>query len=409
MQLARSHVLQLIRFLGVMASLLLPVVHADEYSEVNQLTQAGRLQDALTRADQYLATNPKDPQMRLLKGVLQKDLGRTPEALSTFTHLTQDHPELPEPYNNLAVIYAAQGQFDKARSALEAALRTNPSYSTAHDNLGDVYAKLASLAYYKALQLEPSAPAPSPKLALLRELGSQGGKTPRPVVLAQVTPNAAPAQTPTFPLASLVTKTTPAIPTPVLAKPQAPAPTAAALTAPPSTTSAMRPNVVAVAPSTAPAYKIPAPPAVTAPTPTAIPTPTPTPIAKAAASAKPPSPTSASSASASSDVQVAIKNWATAWAAKDMKTYLGSYGKEFVPPSGLSRSAWEEERKQRISSKSHISVKIDNLAISINDNKAVAKFHQDYKASGLAVSSRKVLELVRSGARWQIVRESTGN
>src|SRR2546425_9737176 len=75
---------------------------------------------------------------------------------SIFTKLTQDYPELPEPYNNLAVIYASQGQYEKARAALEQSIRTHPSYATAYENLGDVYAKLASQAYDKALQLDSS-------------------------------------------------------------------------------------------------------------------------------------------------------------------------------------------------------------------------------------------------------------
>lgn len=104
-----------------------------------------------------------------------------------------------------------------------------------------------------------------------------------------------------------------------------------------------------------------------------------------------------------------MKAWANAWAAKDMKNYLASYGKEFDPPGSMSRSQWEAERKQRIGSKNNISIKLENLVVTVDGAKATAKFRQDYKASGLAVSSRKTLDLVKTGDRWQIVRESTGN
>ena len=80
--------------------------------------------------------------------------GQPAQAIATFTKLTEDFPELPEPYNDLAVLHAAQGDYDKARAALEMAIRTNPGYATAHENLGDIYARLASQAYCKALQLE---------------------------------------------------------------------------------------------------------------------------------------------------------------------------------------------------------------------------------------------------------------
>ena len=131
-----------------------PPTQSSDYDSVSRMVRAGQLDQAQTKAEQYLAGNPKDPQMRFLKGVIQQQRGQAEEALATFTQLTQDYPELPEPYNNLAVIHAAQNQYDKARIALEMAVRTNPSYATAHENLGDVYARLAAQSYGKALQLD---------------------------------------------------------------------------------------------------------------------------------------------------------------------------------------------------------------------------------------------------------------
>ena len=120
-----------------------PAAFADDYGDVTRLMRSGKLAEALLKADQYLAAKPRDPQMRFLKGVLQSEAGRKAEAIETFTGLTQEYPELPEPYNNLAVLYAGQSEFDKARAALESAIRTNPGYATAHENLGDIYAQLA--------------------------------------------------------------------------------------------------------------------------------------------------------------------------------------------------------------------------------------------------------------------------
>lgn len=159
---------------------------ADEYAEVSRLVRAGQLNQALGKVDQYLASKPRDPQMRFMKGVIQTESGQPAEAITTFTQLTEDFPELPEPYNNLAVLYASQSQFDKARAALEMAIRTNPSYATAHENLGDVYAKLANQAYSKALQLDANNTTVSPKLNLIRNIftTTAGGKIP-PVVPAK--------------------------------------------------------------------------------------------------------------------------------------------------------------------------------------------------------------------------------
>ena len=141
---------------------------ADEVSEVNLLLKSGQATEAMVRVDQFLALKPKDPQLRFLKGILLSDSQRTAEAIAVFTLLNEDYPELPEPYNNLAVLYAGQGQYDKARTALEAAVRGNPNYGTAFENLGNVYVRLAAQAYGRALVLDPTNAALAPKVAQLR-------------------------------------------------------------------------------------------------------------------------------------------------------------------------------------------------------------------------------------------------
>ncbi len=143
---------------------------ADEYTDVNQLLKSGKHAEAIARADQFLAAKPRDPRMRFLKGVVQSDAGRGSDAVATYTQLTQDYPELPEPYNNLAVLHAARGEYDKARVALEGAVRANPNYATAHENLGDVYARLASQSYAKAQQLDAANATVPAKLTLIRQL-----------------------------------------------------------------------------------------------------------------------------------------------------------------------------------------------------------------------------------------------
>jgi Flp pilus assembly protein TadD len=164
---------QALRLLALACALLLPTaVLADDYAEVNQLLHAHKYTEALSKADQYIAAKPRDPQMRFLKGVVQTEAGRTDDAIATFTQLTQEYPELPEPYNNLAVLYAGRSEFEQARVALEGAVRANPGYAIAHENLGDVYAKLAAVSYAKAQQLDPANTSAPRKLALVRQLFS---------------------------------------------------------------------------------------------------------------------------------------------------------------------------------------------------------------------------------------------
>ena len=158
---------------GVLA-VALPAL-ADDLDDASKLLKAGQRDQALERVNRVLAQKKDDPKARFLKGIILTEQGNTREAIDVFTKLTQDYPNLPEPYNNLAVIYAGQGQYDKARAALEQSIRTHPSYATAYENLGDVYAKLASQAYDKALQLDKSNTGAQNKLSLVREL--VGGPT----------------------------------------------------------------------------------------------------------------------------------------------------------------------------------------------------------------------------------------
>jgi tetratricopeptide (TPR) repeat protein len=339
-----------LRMLVLAAALSVSAAHADDYADVSRLMRAGQFAEALTKVDQYLATKPRDPQMRFFKGVIQTETGKANEAIATFTKITEDYPELPEPYNNMAVLYAGQSQFDKARAALEMAIRTNPSYATAHENLGDVYARLASQAYSKALQLDGGNAAVPPKLALIRNLFSADPK----------------------------------------AQPQAAAKPAAGAQA--------SGQVTAAAPAAKPVPAAPAPVA-------AAPAVTPVPSAPAPAPAATQAP---AATGAEKEVEAAVRGWAQAWSGKDMSGYLGSYGQNFAPPGKQARKAWEEDRRARIVGKSKISVKLSNMSISVQGGKATARFKQDYSADSLNISSRKTLDLAKAGDRWVIVKESTG-
>ncbi len=159
------------------SSLICSVAVADDLSDANQLFKQGQQAAALAKVDSHLAGKPKDAQGRFLKGLILTEQGKPNDAIKIFSSLTTDFPELPEPYNNLAVLYAGQGQYDKAKQALEMAIRTHPSYATAHENLGDIYAKMASQAYDRALQLDKSNAGTQTKLAMIQDIFSG---TPRP-------------------------------------------------------------------------------------------------------------------------------------------------------------------------------------------------------------------------------------
>ncbi|KQW99181.1 hypothetical protein ASC94_31190 [Massilia sp. Root418] len=448
---------------GLLATLLAAPVFADELAEVSKLMRAGKAGEALARTNAYLTRNPGDPQMRFMKGVLLTEQNKSEEAIAIFAKLTEDYKDLPEPYNNLAVLYAASGQYDKARVTLEKAIRTNPSYMTAYENLGDVYGRLASQAYDKALALGTTAPPAGSKLTLLRNFssstGSKAGAAPAaPATLAgsaspavqstaavavAAAPSASATAAPPVKLVSQIPeqpKSQPmqripsmavapsAAPAPLAAKAaNAPAPAPVAASAPGKPASAPAPALVAAAapakatPAAAPAAVAAVTPAKPAPAPVsaavpvkaaAVPATTPAapaPKAEAPKLAAAPPPAPAAGNADHDEVLNRVNGWARAWASQDVSGYLGYYSDEFAPPKGLSRKAWADERRARIEGKGRIRVEVNAPQVAITGDTAKVTFRQVYESDRLSANSRKTLVMVRHGGKWQIKQELSGS
>jgi len=329
----------------------------DDYAEAQKLFRAGQHAQALERVDNFLKGNAKDARARFLKGLIFTEQNKTADAIKVFNGLTEDYPELPEPYNNLAVLYAQQGQYDKARNALELSIRTHPSYATAHENLGDIYAKMASQAYDKALQLDKANTGAQTKLGLIKELFTSSSRGAKPTSGKAETGK---------PVATTV----------IAAAKPAPAPVAAApVTTPP-----------VAAPAPAPAKSAEAAP-------------------KAEPSSKP-----VSGGDTTTDVMKAVNGWAQAWSNNDVGGYLGYYASDFQTPRGEPRSDWEASRKARIAKPKKIDVKVEIPKVSFTDNNRVSvTFRQNYNSPNLKVSSMKTLVLIKSGDRWLIQQELVGS
>lgn len=143
---------------------------ANDPATIQQLLREGRTAEALVTVDQGLKARPQDLQWRFLRGVVLTEQNKLGEAEAQFLQLVAERPDLPEVFNNLAVVYSRQDQYDKARQALEMALRLQPLNALTHENLGDVYAKLAAQSYARALEQQPGHAGLPVKLALVREL-----------------------------------------------------------------------------------------------------------------------------------------------------------------------------------------------------------------------------------------------
>ena len=166
---------------------------SQELSDAAKMIHDGQYAAAQAKIDSVLASDARNPQARFLRGIVETDQGEVDAALATFQGLTQDYPELPEPHNNLAVIFAQQGRYEDARTALESALAAFPDYAIAHENLGDVYTRLAGAEYDRALSLDKTNKSAQSKLALVREVFAvpPSSAAPKPPV-----PAPKPAQAP---------------------------------------------------------------------------------------------------------------------------------------------------------------------------------------------------------------------
>ncbi|HET7096482.1 MAG TPA: tetratricopeptide repeat protein [Casimicrobiaceae bacterium] len=138
--------------------------------EAATLIKDKQFEAAESKLDALISQRPREPQARFLKGVVESDRGHAEAAMTIFRDLIADYPELPEPYNNLAVLYAQKGEYEQAKIALETAVRTAPDWAVARENLGDIYARLAAAEYERAAKLDRANKTAPAKLTMVRNL-----------------------------------------------------------------------------------------------------------------------------------------------------------------------------------------------------------------------------------------------
>lgn len=319
------------------------VAHADDVKDANMLFKQGQSSQALDKLNAYLADKPKDEQARYLKGLILAEQGKTADAIKTFSALTDDYPERPQSYNNLAVLYAGQGQYDKAKVLLEKAIKISPSYAAAHENLDDINAKIARQT------LDHTNTATQTKQVIIqdqsanndihnKETAGRNDSIPiRPAEESQIKPaeatQASAVGNPNKPVSDINVSTI---------KVKSPAPT--------SERADKKDN--------------------------------------------------------SQEAFETVRAWAAAWSAKNTDKYLSFYANDFKTPSGETHEAWEAARRERISKPKNIQIDIGNITILFIDSEhATVKFRQSYRSSHMKESNNKTLLMVKSGEKWLIQEE----
>ena len=304
---------------------------------------------ALEMVEQQLSADPDHAEGLFLKGVLLVELRRAEEARVVFERLIDIEPGLPEPYNNLAVIEAAAGDYEAAVATLRQALETHASYRTAYDNLTKIYTQLASEAYSQALDAEPGERAEIVELVLLGNLGqSAAGRAremdePRPEgQLAATEPTA-------------ISQTSQRAPTPS-PPPEQTVPEEAMMDEtgdeqmPAAEAAESQPDLESVAPF--------------------------------------------------------VEAWRSAWQEQRVDDYLAAYSKDFRSADGTPRQRWAEQRRPRITGPEFIRVTLAYLdEPQVSGDKASIRFLQSYESNTFQDRVSKLLVLVWEDGGWKILEE----
>ncbi len=276
--------------------------------------------------------------------------GKTEEASSLFEQLIGRYPSRPEPYNNLAALYALQGRLTESKAVLEKALDTDDNYATVYGNLGVIYAEMARESYGKALRLE--ARQHNPKLQLLASKSN---------FLSQQTTGKDTVAT-----AESVDSSTPAQPeVSTFAEPSASAAEGGLET-----------------------------PVATAP------------VAQAEPVGVPPEVLSADLGENERELVEALYGWARAWSEQDSDAYLSHYSESYRPSGGLTRSDWKSQRRSRLNRPDWILVSLSDFEIvETGANRYRVKLTQTYRSDYYEDRTLKSINMIRENAQWKIFME----
>ena len=357
-----------------------------EIQDAQKLLAEGKLNEALTVIDGYLVNDKKNIEARFIKGLIVTKMNKLDEAEKLFVKLTKEHPELPEPYNNLAVIYAAKGEYEKARMALQEAINTHPSYATAHENIGDLYAKMASQAYNQALQLDEGNQTAKEKLSLIGELFSvpepkirkQPKKEARETPKKQVVVKSSKDREDKAPPKEKDIEVTSSQPLPVKKMEQDLAQATANTSETPEDEVQKQTEIAKLETPEVPEGTI-----------------------DSEQEKK-----QVQEEEQKAEIISVVNEWANAWSQQDVDAYLAFYGEEYNPPKNMSRDEWVTQRKVWLSKPNFIKVEIDNpVAILHGDDHAQVNFSQVYRSDNYKDKVKKTLMMKNIDHRWQIIEE----
>ena len=408
-------------------------VYADPIQDLHKLMDSGDFKNALVQTDKMLKTAADSGQLLFIKARIFDKMGKNAKALEIYEQLTRSHPEMPEPFNNLAVHFAENGDFDSAIKTLESAFSGHKSYATTYKNLQSVYERLASEYYRKAL--DSKAPIEPVQLATLDEMVIPVPVNVQTEILVAANdsaPNILPTITeqPAVETESSIQSNQTNVESTEDAAVAEETETSVAevIEEEPETTLVLTSEVeqTEVVTDTDPAVEddIATQPEETAVEQTAITKPSVVAeeIEVAALTEEqsleqegtqlPASETdsevdlqSQSELNTNDIVRDRVNSWAKAWSNQDLDSYLAHYSGSFVPRDNMSLADWKEQRRGRLLWREYIKVELTDMNVDIEGDTASASFIQHYESNTFKGTGKKTLKLKQVNGGWFITQE----
>lgn len=377
-------------------------------SAIEEMIAKGDLQEAMLTMEEQLSRNPNHVHLLFLKGLIHASRNEFEPAKKIFLELTKSNPELPEPFNNLAVIYAAQGDYDAARLALQQAINTHPSYATAHENLGDIYAKLASKAYNQALELDEKNSNAKEKLLLVSDLFPKE-RSVIPQSDKQTEMELEQTRNKVTELEQTLSATLQRDTTDLEKSSRELAETRQLLERQQAEVKVLHEQLAGVESQLNKAQTelaqlktVP----IVASNQTVMLNETKNTADTTSAPVTAPARVGGNHSDRES-ILMAVNHWAERWSAKDIEGYLAVYSSSFAP-QGMTRQRWMSQRRERLLAPSRIIVKIVSPTVNVvSPLEARVVFTQEYASDNYRDRVLKTLSLTKQSGKWLIEEERT--
>ena len=356
-----------------------------ELDQIRSLLEKRHLDDALTQVDRYLEQHQKQPEALFLKGLILFESNKIDDSINVFKLLTEEYPSKPELYNNLAVAYAVKGDYFKARDALQRAIEIYPGYSKAHENIGDIYMNIARESYETAIKLEPTKKSLQAKLSYINNLPiMQGGQAKDSG--DNKTDDSGPSS-----YASSQTDATD-MPSQIEPVPSVSANSVAQVEAKKMAEAVIKEEIQRITEDTQKEKEEPIPPTVSTPIDESLPCPL--------FGASP-----EEQQKEEHSIISTLNEWAQAWSSMDIESYLSMYALDFKPNQGLSKNAWEKQRRSRFNKKFIKVEPNDPNIVFVNCTLARVTFNQIYQSDSFSDNTRKLILFKKGDTGWRIIKE----